>query len=396
LKMFVTTLATLIICGIVLVVIFVWNSLFEGNMGLVASICLTIQIQAFRLAYNCFVPVLVDWENHKFQRKYYDSYVFKQFLFQSVNSYAAFFYIAIKQKHTAAGCKGGCLAVLRFQLASTLLILSVARIGQVVFESNFVKIKLWWEHYQLKVHWIKDNEWLFKHVMEVKEPQEHIPKRYHVEEQSKYGVNRYQEQVENMLQLVLALGFVFWFGGVAPIIVPCCLAVYVVQLRASAYMLLCYTQRPLPRTAVGIGSWRSIINFMMQGSVIFAGFLVTVYGDTFRRTPLLTRMAGVFLYVMFIWTCWFFVDKICPGHSDDAQLLWERRKYVVKKIMDQTMGDEGRPHNTPRVHPGTPEQIHRGSSMRTYEALKVFVQEGRWADIPHLEQCIPPPPPARI
>ena len=42
--------------------------------------------------------VMTKWENHRTQSEFEDSFILKSFLFQCVNSYTSFFYIAFVRK----------------------------------------------------------------------------------------------------------------------------------------------------------------------------------------------------------------------------------------------------------------------------------------------------------
>merc|ERR1719326_703241 len=119
--------------------------------------------------------------------------------------------------------------------------LSALRIGQVLVASLQVKFALWWETYQMTSKGLTP------------------PPRSFAEEQSKYLPFRIREQIEAMLQLVIPLGYVLIFGAVAPITVPMCFAVFVVQLRASAHLLASTAKRTVPRRQVGVGHWKDCV-----------------------------------------------------------------------------------------------------------------------------------------
>jgi len=141
------------ICFILIVIfgIMLWLSVFDGNMNLVAAICLTIKIKIFEFIWNILCPILTEFENPKYADDYYNSFLIKQFLFGFVNNYWAFLFLAIKQKYTLTGCPpGGCLFAVRKQLLITFTILSACRIFQVVLEAFIVKFALWWEDRALK------------------------------------------------------------------------------------------------------------------------------------------------------------------------------------------------------------------------------------------------------
>lgn len=245
---------------------------------------------------------------------------------------------------------------MRSQLSIALLVLNLSRMAQVVVQSVLVQVSIWWERRQA----------------EQRLDSKQVPKLLFVEAQSKFAEYRHPEQIQNMLHLVLSLGFVLFFGSVAPIIVPFCLAVFMVQLRASAHMLITFSKRSVPRLSAGIGIWSELISWMNGFSVIFAGSLVASYGDQYRSTPLLTRVAGVFIHALFIRFCWYFVDLACPGSCPEAKLLQRRRKCVKEALMHRM---EANSVEREREHEGSVAEI----------SLAEVVCEGRWNEIPHLE-----------
>ena len=86
----------------------------RSTSSTIASIVNAIQIQAFNLLYQSFAVKLTDMENHRTYTGYEDSMIAKQFLFQFVNSYASFVFIAFVAKYlipvdgTPADFEGQC------------------------------------------------------------------------------------------------------------------------------------------------------------------------------------------------------------------------------------------------------------------------------------------------
>ncbi len=217
--------------------VYLWVTLNEGKLNFVASILLTIQIKVFEFIFNQLSGSLTDWENHKYASHYYNSLLSKQCMFAFVNSYWAFIFLAVKQRFTLQGCpEGGCLAQMRSSLTLTMLILSIVRIVEVWVVSLLVRVKLWLEDRALKKEVGTDA----------------IPERTFIEEQGKFASYRMKDQITAMLQLVIPLGYVILFGGVAPIIVFYALAVFAVQLRATAFLLVTSSKRPVPRKSLGL------------------------------------------------------------------------------------------------------------------------------------------------
>jgi len=319
LRQLATWTITLIFCLVDQVCVYIWISLYDGHMDIVASICLALMIQVFTLLFNTIVSAMNDFENHKYQTDYYSSYLKKLFIFQFVNQFSAFFFIAIKQQYTDFGCPNSdCIMLLRNQLSMTLCLLVIMRIFQVALSSVKVKLIMWWELRTLQ--------------KELQDSNRELPVRGFVEEQAKYDEFRIREQIEGMVQLVVALGYVLIFGAVAPIIVPLCFLVFSVQFRLTAYMTTRSSRRPLPRRSLGLGAWEGVIHFIMGFGLVFSGFLLVIYGPSFRGTYLLTKVSGLVAYVALMLLAWQVVALICPATSNGAKLLSSRREHVLKKV----------------------------------------------------------------
>lgn len=312
-------LATLAFCGLNAVVVLLWLGVYDGRLNIVASIVQALIIQIFTLIYNPLVEKLTLAENHKFREDYYDSYLVKMFIFQFVNQYFGFFYIAIRQQFTEAGCMfgGNCVLMLNIYIPTTLLSLACMRVVQVVVATLKVKIVLWWETRQMTKAGLP------------------APNYTYVEKQTKFGNFQVREQVEVMSSLVLSLGFILIFGAVAPIIVPLCLLIFAVQLRAGAVLLTSAVNRPMPSVSMGIGPWNDIVLFLTILGIFFSGYLTVQFGTLFEGTMLLTKLSCLCMYVATVLSLWVVVDYAVPPTSDNALLIDERREYVMDKMHDK-------------------------------------------------------------
>lgn len=65
-----------------------------SSSSFIASILNTVQIQILNFVYQKVARKLTDLENHRVDTAYEDSLIVKLFLFQFVNSYASFFFLA--------------------------------------------------------------------------------------------------------------------------------------------------------------------------------------------------------------------------------------------------------------------------------------------------------------
>jgi len=354
---------TAFFCGLVFVTVATWMHVFKGNLSLTATVMLAVQIKIFEFFWNWMAPVLTSFENLPNQQLYYNSLLWKQFIFQAINSYTFVLYIAVKQKNSEEGCPaGGCLEYLRVRLAIALTILAVFRIIQMIVESLIVKIGLAWELHQLR----KAGE----------EP----PERTCEEEQAKYGEFTDESQIENMIQLMLGLGFVNLFAAIAPIVVPFCLFIFVVSLRAQAYSLTEAFQRPIPKASIGIGAWRDVVSAMMQLGVIFNSFLLVTYGDDFQGVPILSRFTAATCFAMTMYLIWGVIDMFEPasGGATSPVAVLAARQHCVQETL--TVKAE--------IQHLTTELRQNRTQSSKHELVAEAISAGQWGGFKHMEEAL--------
>jgi hypothetical protein len=316
-----TNAATLLYCFFVLCVIWTWMILYRGKFGMMSAMMLSIGIKVFQIVFHLFVHALVEFENHKFHEDYFNSYLLKLFVFEYVNNYSAFFFLTLSNSDEStcqgdqAGCKIATLKLLRSQVSMTLFILIICSIVQVVVNIVLVKFKLFWEDYQFRKNFGK-------------EP----PPRSSHEEQAKLAKIDEATEVQNMMTLVMALGFVFHFGGVSPLALVFTFILFAVQLRAFAKICLS-AQRVVPHRSQGIGMWGDILNFLMISGVVYTSFLVVVYGAAFGEASKMAKMSAFILLLVGIFLSWLLVDFFYPSEDHQVALLHDRRNYVSKLLM---------------------------------------------------------------
>jgi hypothetical protein len=355
-------------CSAVFFVVVLWMRMFKGNLTLMQNILLAVQIKIFEVIWNILSPMLTDFENHRLQATYYNSLLWKQFIFQAVNNYSFFLYIAVKQRFSEEGCPaGGCLHYLRLQLSITLMILAICRIVQVCMESFIVKMTLEWEMYQLR-----------------KQGVEEVPERSVEEEQAKYGQFRIKEQIVGMYQLVLGLGYVTLFGAIAPIVVPFCFIVFWISLRAQAYSLTHSLQRPVPRVAVGIGAWRDVVAVIMQAGVIFNAFQLVVYGEDFQGAHVLARLTAGTVFLMCMYLTWAVVDVMDPPYAGENSLL--STLIARRRKVEETLNVKA------EVAAHTKDEPRKPAFGRRATMVKNAIQTGVFTAIPKLNDTPPDTP----
>jgi hypothetical protein len=82
------------------------------------SLVNAVQIQVLNYVYGNLAISLTSAENHRTDTEHEDSLIAKLFMFQFVNSYTSFFYIAFIKANIGDPCAGGCMQELCIQLST--------------------------------------------------------------------------------------------------------------------------------------------------------------------------------------------------------------------------------------------------------------------------------------
>mmetsp|Transcript_71179 Transcript_71179/g.215462 ORF Transcript_71179/g.215462 Transcript_71179/m.215462 type:complete len:773 (-) Transcript_71179:133-2451(-) len=353
LRLSLTGIITILFCTLVALCIFVWLFMFDGEMGIVSSLILSVQIKIFEFVFHNLAQAMTDSENHRFDHSHHNSLLWKLFLFDFVNNYTAFFAITLRNAWIGKGC-AECLSVLQWQLSMTLCVLCLCSITMMVMRFGIVRFRLWLE------------VWLLE-----RKAGKAMPPLYRVEEEAKYVPITETDEVQNMTTVVLSLGFVLLFGGISATVVPLCFLVFAVQLRSLAVFCTTCAQRPIPQHSFGIGHWRRCIYFLMAVGVIYSSFLFVAFGESFQGAELLAKMTGMMLYCSAGFASWGLLDMLIPPTDSETVLLVMRRDHVTGRIMKKL---------------GTTlfREMSKPSERQASAAFAKEVQDGAWDDIPQL------------
>jgi hypothetical protein len=314
-------------CAVVAGIIWLQRRIMSGNMTLLLSVVFTAQINFFAFVYDFVVDWLLEFENQKYQEDWYNSYLRKQFTFQSVNNYFPFVLLAIKQASIPESVQSSeeSLHEVRKKLSMTLSILSVSRIFEVALSLVKVKASLWYRA---------------RRAMKPGQEKTRTGGDSFTEEQSGYQEFKSREQIWAMLYPVISLGHVLLFGAAAPIVVPLCLLVFVMARASTAFLLTNYAKRPYPRSSQGLGAWEGAVDVLMRIGLLTTGCILVSFGESFKGTPLLTRSFGLLLFCLTALGLWAAVDACCPGSDGFAELLVERRRRVERALQNVGMRRE--------------------------------------------------------
>ncbi|XP_067675850.1 anoctamin-4-like isoform X9 [Haliotis asinina] len=202
--------------------------------------------------YLVIAEVLTNFETHRTQTEWEDSFTLKMFLFQFVNHYASLFYIAFfKGKLTGRPGKynreilgsrqeecdpAGCLIELCIQLG-------IIMVGKQTF-NNFKEVIL-----PKLMNWFKSR----KVTEEEKETLPRWEEDYNLSTMPDLGL------FDEYLEMVIQYGFVTIFVAAFPLAPLFALLNNIIEVRLDAYKFVTQWRRPLAARAQDIGVWFGIL-----------------------------------------------------------------------------------------------------------------------------------------
>ncbi|KAL5475674.1 hypothetical protein EMCRGX_G025519 [Ephydatia muelleri] len=239
-------------------------------VSITGAILQLICVLVLNRVYEFLAYKLTDWELHRTQTQYDDSFTVKLYIFQFVNFYSSIFYIAFF-KGNFAGYPGGYFKLGRARLeeCSTygcLLELTIQygiiMIGKQAL-NNGVELGIplvkqlinWWkkqrkeEEEEIYTRWERDNILL------------------PVEEQGLFS---------EYLELVIQYGFVTIFVAAFPLAPLFALLNNWIEIRLDAYKFCTLLRRPVAERAQDIGSWYAILDVVSKLSVVTNAWLIAV------------------------------------------------------------------------------------------------------------------------
>lgn len=333
-----------------------------AEVNLIMSIMLSLQINASNALFGWIAEKLTEFENHRWESTHYSSFMCKEIAFHFVNDYFPFVWLATQLAFplldsnvtTEAVTQG--LVLLRHELSMTLTVLSIGHIFSLVFAVLSVRLRLWNKGY-IKAH---DSSTF-------------------LEKQSFREEYDYKRQCWCMLQPVVSLGHVMLFGTVAPIAVPLCLLVFLISRYTSVIHITTYSKRPLPYLGIGIGPWQSALKGLMHFGVFITGSLLTVFGDAFVGTPLITKTVGLILFSLSTIIIWGIVDAIVPPNESSSDVLTTLRNHVKKAVRHVGMK---------REELSFQDTLSEQVDVKHKQQSQV-IRSGRWHDLPQLPGAKP-------
>jgi len=293
------------------------------------SVVNALQIQLLNALYGFLANEMSERENHRTDTKFEDSMITKIFLFQFVNSYASFFYLAFVAQYTKpyeCGGHGGCMEPLALNLA-------------VIFGSRLVSGNA----QELLIPYIL---YRFNYMRKTFGKLLSRPEK----EFMLVPYDNRKSSLEDYAEIAIQFGYNALFASALPIAAFFALVSNIVEIKGDAWKLLRLYQRPIPMSAEDIGTWQTIFLLISVAAVITNAGIVAFTSDTLDE---ITEAIGnddvrFWFFIGFQWTCFLFqaaLMAIIPDVPEDVEIQMNRCEYLSQKVIDFVPDDEGRELN---------------------------------------------------
>mmetsp|Transcript_27752 Transcript_27752/g.59816 ORF Transcript_27752/g.59816 Transcript_27752/m.59816 type:complete len:763 (-) Transcript_27752:195-2483(-) len=329
-----------VVCAYMLLVVGVVSSIYvmrfslQGQIGtlaaVLASVINTVQIVVFNFIYRSVVIKLTDHENPRTDTIYEDSMIVKLFVFQFVNSYASFFFIAFiagyltTQDAADDDAKGQCGATTCMEpLSINLAIIFGTRLTL----TNFLDIFLPYVAYKQKVK---------KETEGVEDPTSLTPA------EQDYMLMDYDglvEGIQNYADTTIQYGFLMLFITALPCAAFVSLVGNYFKAKLNLWKLVTFYQRPVPTGAQDMGTWLSIFQFLSTAAVVTNSALIC-----FTMDVLPYGAAGkLWVFIGFQWaliTTQFLAQEIITDVPEEVEVQMDRQAFIRSKVIDKVADDD--------------------------------------------------------
>ena len=306
----------------------------------VASLLNSFTITVFNILYSHVSTKLTDFENHRTDTLYEDSMITKLFMFQFVNSYSSFFYLAFVapyrphptdddgQEGNVGECGyDDCMIPLAINLATVY--------GMRLTVGNFMEVVL---------------PMIIKHFKDKKEDEDRTSESLAISTgEREYRMPVYDQMkgsIDDYSELAIQFGYMTFFLSALPVSAMFSFLNNFVEIRTDAYKLMKNHQRPRPAGAQDIGSWGAIFAVVTSICVVTNAALIVFTMEVLKMYSDMTRM---WVFIGFQWALFslqYVIAVAIPDEPLQVGIQKQRAEFlndkILKKVKDDDSGVEDR------------------------------------------------------
>ncbi|CAE7667975.1 ANO7 [Symbiodinium microadriaticum] len=324
--------STIVFLFIVLVVgvvisIYVMRAALSNSLGsvaqLIASVVNAVQIQIFNYYYESLVDDLTEWENHRTDTEFEDSMITKLYLFQFVNSYASFFYVAfiassIPSETSAHGDCGAstCMIPLGLNLA---IIFGVQEAVTITTDGIIPYLLHRYRSFRLK-------EYAQEEFGQQDLPQ--ISKEFLLD-----GYDILKGALGEYAEMAVQFGYILLFATALPIAPLMGLATCLLESKADTFKFLFLKRRPRMKGAEDIGMWQTIFTLTASAAIVTNAAIAVFTMDIFNDRQTDVRFWFFIIYQWIVFSFQAVLMALIPDEPYAIEIQRERRKILVDKVI---------------------------------------------------------------
>lgn len=309
-----------------------------ASSSTLASVCNAVQIQIFGFMFTEIAKIMTSCENQRTDTLYENSLIGKLFLFQFVNSYSSFFFLAFVAEQLARPnwldddgdqreWVGECGAKTCMEpLQLNLVIIFCVRL----FVTNATNFLIPW--YTTKTN----KEAALKkcgHLLFSPAEEQFLLTPFDPIHDS---INRYSD-------FAIQYGFMVLFATALPASTALALLECLVGSRVDLYLMLNYKQRAIPRGADDIGGWFGVFQTLSAFAIVTNAGISCFTMQVFSHQ---LEFSDRTIMWIFVGIQWFFfsiqsiIEKVIPDVTFSSSMQLERMKYIVAKALEKQKDED--------------------------------------------------------
>jgi len=292
---------------------------FDWAYGM-ASCVVSGQIKLFKQIWKTYSQKLVDLENHQDLEGYTDSRGFKVIVFQFINAFASFGYVAFAMPWLDHCPPEGCWGYLCHQMVIVFATFLAFALCDIVEPVAVITYRTWWREQRASSR--QGHE---------------LQKLSYFERQGKMLTYTCDSLIEDWCQIIMPLAYVVMFGITMPGCGVLALLCFGLQMRVDAFKLTRFMRRPYPsklmtKTRGGLGVWMRVLEVLCVFTTLSNIGLVVFSLDPFaswsvKHQLILFGALGLGTNGLKV-----LLGCLCPEVGGDVLLARERHAYQRRKL----------------------------------------------------------------
>lgn len=231
------------------------------------NIVIALQIQLYNSFWSWAAAKLTDFDNYETKSQYGDALVLRVFTVYFVTSFCSLFYIAFV-KHYLVGCTDAtCNLELASALRTLFIINMLFHFLSMALPYISFRVQLWLESRGMATG--TSSRSTYRALPEENHAKKIAPKAMcYPEAQAKMNEYSLAEEITDRMDVWVELGYVLFFGLVAPEVILLFLLSNLFRIHATGWKLAVTMRRPFPEGSAGIGkSFSTIFSIMSHCAV---------------------------------------------------------------------------------------------------------------------------------